>query len=174
MLPIYLWFILQSITIPFISQTGIGWYKNNDCGAAVAGMVYEYYTKEAIPVQQLYAELPLDNDTGMTGYDIAQWLNDKGIDAEYLTSMSVDQLMRGSIVEVDYAVLRRNGVANGKTWGTHFMVVIDVNEKDNWILVHDPLVGPNQLLPLDIFEIAWSEPNNWLNNTGVIVNGATN
>jgi len=172
---VLLLFLSTTLHVPFISQEGIGWHKNNDCGPAVVEMIYEYYTDDNHTVKELYQELSMEEDLGMSGFVLRQWLKEHGLSAEYDSGLTLDWLLAQStpvIVEVDYSVLRKAGVLAGESWDLHFLIV--VGHMEGYVIVHDPLVGPYQIIPIDIFVEAWSLPYSWIDNPAVVVTDGRN
>ena len=159
------------LNVPFVSQVGVGWYNDNDCGPASVAMVYEYYTDQSITPKELYEDL-MPEDKGMSGFMLRQWLREQGLGAEYYTGQTMEWLSEQDqpvIVEVDYSVLRKAQVLDGATWYKHFMVVVGVYNR--YVTVHDPLTGPYKNIPISIFSEAWSLPASWMGNVAVVVEG---
>ena len=162
------------VHVPFISQEGIGWYNDNDCGPAVVEMIYEYYTDDKHTPKELYQDL-MEEDLGMSGWVLQQWLREHGLLAEYDYNLTLDWLLEQTtpvIVEVDYSVLRKAGVLDGNTWYRHFLIV--VGHTEGYVIVHDPLVGPYQLVPTELFVEAWSLPYSWIESPAVVVTNGKN
>ena len=170
MILIILKLLVLVIAVPYQSQEAVGWYKFNDCGPAVAEMVYEYYTGNVHTVRELYQEFDMSEDKGMSGFVLRQWFREHGLSSEYTTGNTLDWLLAQDtpvIVEIDYSVFRHAGILDGDTWDLHFVVV--VGHADNYIVIHDPLTGPYKVVPLSLFEEAWSLPYNWVSNPATVV-----
>lgn len=158
----WIFFLVGLLRLPFISQASYDPWHTNDCGPASAAMIVSYYGGG--DSGNFYDDMEIANDLPQPMYTLGQWLMQKEFDVTLRTNWTM-QGLRETVMERRVPVL----VLIEEDFGGHYVVVVGI--KDDTVYVHDPIAGPYQSIPRELFEDKWNYPSSWANNQAIIAEG---
>jgi predicted double-glycine peptidase len=144
--------------VPFFGQSQRG------CGAAALAMVAAYWSRrgakidaEVMDPEIVQQELYDRAKKGISGDSMVQYLNQHGFTASAVSAEYADlrqQLDHDHPVIVCLKPIERNRPL-------HFVVVVEYEERNGYILVNDSSKGPGIPIKLAAFEREWQATSHW-------------
>ena len=146
--------LLDSPTMQYICQT---W---NNCGPATLAMNLAYWGWSGTQVQVAEVIRPDPEDKHTSAGQIAQYAQSQGFGAIVRIGGTIERVK--ALLDAGFPVLMSRGyeqVGENEGWLGHYGLVIGYSEPLQEFILMDSLLGPDQAISYDEFELFWAHFN---------------